>query len=97
MKKILLALPILFALACNTNAESDSDVTVSETESPVTHEEVKENVAVSIATHDPVCKMERTENWTEFSVYEGKDSVWFCSLHCKEEFDKNPTKYLTAK
>lgn len=43
---------------------------------------------------DPVCKMEKTAEWTEYSV-SNSDTTWFCSPHCKESFAKNPEKYLS--
>ena len=45
------------------------------------------------AKTDPVCGMpEDGEAFTDFSVYQG-DTSWFCSPHCKEQFDKDPAKY----
>ena len=42
---------------------------------------------------DPVCSMTVDEKKTKLtSNYEGK-VFYFCSNHCKEEFDKNPRKY----
>jgi len=46
---------------------------------------------------DPVCGMEvEKEEAAGSSTYKG-ETYYFCSLHCKEEFDKNPEKYLTKK
>jgi Cu+-exporting ATPase len=43
---------------------------------------------------DPVCGMEvEKEGAAGSSAYKG-ETYYFCSLHCKEEFDKNPEKYL---
>lgn len=45
---------------------------------------------------DPVCGMEVDEK-TEFrSEYNGK-VYYFCSQHCKNEFDENPQKYVKEK
>ena len=46
---------------------------------------------------DPVCGMEVEKDETAgSSTYKG-ETYYFCSLHCKEEFDKNPEKYLKGK
>jgi Cu+-exporting ATPase len=46
---------------------------------------------------DPVCGMEvQKEDSAGSSTYEGK-TYYFCSLHCKEEFDKDPERYLKEK
>ncbi|KAA8922277.1 YHS domain-containing protein [Thermoplasma sp.] len=41
---------------------------------------------------DPVCGMKVDKNAKFRSSYNGKD-YYFCSEHCKVEFDKNPIKY----
>lgn len=41
---------------------------------------------------DPICDMEKTDEWELFSMYE-EDTVWFCSEFCKETFDNNQEKY----
>lgn len=43
---------------------------------------------------DPVCKMKVDETKAKFtSTYEGK-TIYFCSAHCKQVFDREPTKYV---
>jgi YHS domain-containing protein len=43
---------------------------------------------------DPVCGMEVTYETAEArSEYEGQ-TYYFCSVDCKETFDKNPEKYV---
>lgn len=44
---------------------------------------------------DLVCDMEVTDS-TYTTVYEGK-TYYFCAEHCKEEFLKEPQKYLSKK
>lgn len=46
----------------------------------------------STAQLDPVCKMEKTADWTEH-VVKDTDTTWFCSPHCKEAYVANPDKY----
>jgi len=44
---------------------------------------------------DPVCGMELTyETAQARSEYDGQ-TYYFCSLDCKEQFDKNPENYVT--
>jgi Cu+-exporting ATPase len=44
---------------------------------------------------DPICGMEVTyETAQARSEYEGQ-TYYFCSLDCKEQFDKNPEQYVT--
>jgi putative intracellular protease/amidase/YHS domain-containing protein len=42
---------------------------------------------------DPVCKMHIDKNTKQLSEYKGK-KVGFCSVVCKEMFDKKPEKYV---
>lgn len=43
---------------------------------------------------DPVCNMEVKEaDAAGKSEYKGK-TYYFCSTHCKEQFDKKPEKFL---
>jgi Cu+-exporting ATPase len=44
---------------------------------------------------DPVCGMEVTYATAQArSEYDGQ-TFYFCSLDCKEQFDKDPEKYVT--
>lgn len=44
---------------------------------------------------DPVCGMEVTyENAQARSEHNGH-TYYFCSLGCKEQFDRNPEQYIT--
>ena len=42
---------------------------------------------------DVVCKMKVEKSVIDTSVYNGK-TYYFCSPYCKQEFDKNPEKYI---
>ena len=42
---------------------------------------------------DPICKMKVSNNSKDTVIYKKKVYV-FCSSFCKEEFKKNPKKYL---
>jgi len=54
--------------------------------------EVKEMKAVMVK--DPVCGMEVNEKTAKYEMgYEGK-KYYFCSVMCKEEFEKVPRKYV---
>ena len=41
---------------------------------------------------DPICGMEIGESASFKSSYKGK-TYYFCSAPCKQNFDKNPSKY----
>jgi YHS domain-containing protein len=44
---------------------------------------------------DIVCKMKIDKRTTKLTnVYNGK-TYYFCSTYCKQEFDKNPEKYIS--
>jgi len=97
MKKILLAAfagTFLFA-ACGTTEQAGTETT----EDHATHDHASHDDAAHdhsshamAAVLDPVCNMEKADNWTEFSVV-NNDTTWFCSPRCKEQFDKDPAKY----
>lgn len=93
MKKLLMALPILFALSCGNTEEKTGDATVKTDEHAGHNHAADENAVISIKTHDPVCKMVRDEKWAIESVYEG-ETVKFCSPVCKEKFDKDPSSFV---
>ena len=45
---------------------------------------------------DPVCGMTVDEKTAKFkSEYKG-ETYYFCAAHCKESFDKNPSKFVKA-
>ena len=46
-------------------------------------------------TKDPVCGMEVEEKKAPTSTYGGKLYA-FCGPDCKEAFDQNPKRYVTA-
>jgi YHS domain-containing protein len=55
----------------------------------------KHNTEVQVLKEDgtdPVCKMPISKGAKDVSVYKGKQ-VGFCSIVCKEMFDKNPKQY----
>lgn len=46
---------------------------------------------------DPVCKMTIEEkDAVATSTYKGM-TYYFCSIHCKETFDKNPEAFIRAQ
>lgn len=42
---------------------------------------------------DPVCNMVKTDSWVDSSSTHGQ-MFYFCSPVCKEQFDKDPHKYM---
>ena len=48
----------------------------------------------AVMVKDPVCGMEVNEKTAKYEMgYEGK-KYYFCSVMCKEEFEKVPRKYV---
>ena len=43
---------------------------------------------------DPVCKCRFEEERVEHSSEHDGKKVYFCSVECKEEFEKNPLEYM---
>lgn len=92
MKKYsLIAIMALSLAACQNKTETSTETktvettTATETATPAT------TAAAKIV--DPVCGMPMEgEKYTEFTA-NGADTTWFCSPHCKDQFDKNPEKY----
>ena len=48
---------------------------------------------MSVVCIDPVCKCEVKEKSKLSSEYEG-EKVYFCSVECKEKFERNPIDYM---
>ncbi|MDP2741641.1 MAG: YHS domain-containing protein [bacterium] len=44
---------------------------------------------------DPVCGMDATSDFFK-SEYKGK-TYYFCSEHCKKQFDEKPDNFIVAK
>lgn len=45
---------------------------------------------------DPVCNMPVDEEGAAFTTdYDGR-TYYFCSEHCKEEFENDPEEYISA-
>lgn len=47
--------------------------------------------------YDPVCKMEVSENETQYTSQYGGKTYYFCSSGCKTEFDAYPERFATAE
>jgi YHS domain-containing protein len=42
---------------------------------------------------DPICKMNVSENQAKYTSIHNGTKYYFCSAACKQEFEKDPTKY----
>ncbi len=60
-------------------------------ETTPTQKKVKKEIILEDGK-DPICKMHVEKDAKHSSIYQGK-KVNFCSIVCKEMFDKNPEKY----
>lgn len=89
MKKVCLVFAVsLFVMSCN-NSSKVQTLSGNEVKTEVSSKPAKVNAKI-----DPVCGMpEGSIAYTDFSVYQS-DTTWFCSPHCKKEFDKDPAKYV---
>jgi Cu+-exporting ATPase len=45
---------------------------------------------------DPVCGMSVDTATAEYRSFRDGKAYYFCSAGCKESFDKNPARYMTA-
>jgi len=90
-KTLLVAALALGFMACG-NAETAHNHDHHEMDQAPA-EQTESTAVVGTAKIDPVCQMQEGDiKWTEFSVL-NTDTTWFCSPHCKENFDANPEKY----
>lgn len=89
MKKLSFVLGLsLLAMACQNNNATTGDKTTDNSMKMEAGQTTNPNAKV-----DPVCGMPEGDiAYTDFSVAQS-DTVWFCSPHCKEQFDKDPAKY----
>ena len=46
---------------------------------------------------DPVCGMEVEEQNAAATSQYNNQTYYFCCMHCKESFDKDPEKYLQER
>jgi YHS domain-containing protein len=83
MKKIItIAFAITAFLACQNQARQGTEAAES-------------HVHFANKT-DYICGMEVQADWTDTCTYKG-NTYAFCAASCKEEFLKDPEKYLAAK
>jgi YHS domain-containing protein len=89
MKKYSLYFIAAIAFAsCNVKVSTNEDTKDTATE------ETTSTATAAAKIKDPVCGMEMEgEHWTEMTVT-GTDTTWFCSPHCKEQYTKDPGKYM---
>lgn len=48
---------------------------------------------VSFVAVDPICKMNVSEDQAKYTSTHKDTKFYFCSAACKQQFDKNPSKY----
>lgn len=65
---------------------------VKHSKSMVTPKENLKNVKV-VNAEDPVCHM-KTADYLKFTATYKNKEYGFCSAYCKDEFNKNPEKYV---
>ncbi|HEY3362895.1 MAG TPA: YHS domain-containing protein [Methanosarcina sp.] len=84
--------------ATNNSMDSTSSTVTQEVSEQVTSTATNSSTdSTSSTVVDIVCKMEINKNTAEFTnEYEGT-TYYFCSVSCKEKFDKNPEKYVSSE
>jgi YHS domain-containing protein len=56
--------------------------------------ESKNEYGVSCVAIDPICKMKVSEGQAKYTSMHNGTKYFFCCAACKQEFDKNPSKYV---
>jgi transcriptional regulator GlxA family with amidase domain/YHS domain-containing protein len=74
----------------STNKKTKKPIKKSNAKMTKNEEVIKDFLAEET---DPVCKMHIDKNTKQLSEYKGR-KVGFCSIVCKEMFDKSPKKYF---
>jgi len=90
MKKTIITLICTVCLTFGIFAQKEKKSTKGK------HEHSKINEVLRKDAKDPICKMSVEKGTKDVSVYQGKQ-FGFCSVVCKEMFDKNPKKYAVGK
>ena len=106
MKKILYIIALILAVAAVLSASGCAEkaqVTGNEIQGVSEQITPAKTPAAMISTDstsskvvDVVCKMKVEKSVIDTSVYKGK-TYYFCSPYCKQEFDKNPEKYINSQ
>ena len=96
-RTLLLFLAAGMFAACNTEntAETGTETTTEAAETHEGHNHEGHSHETTAET-DPICGMERTAEWTEYTA-NGNDTVWFCSATCKETYAARQGKTNTAE
>ncbi|WP_413533075.1 YHS domain-containing protein [Empedobacter brevis] len=79
-------------LSCNKEQAKEENFEVKH----ISHEEMKAANKLDVAVvneADPICGMKTADHLSDTANYKGK-TYGFCSTMCKEEFLKNPEKYI---
>lgn len=90
MKYMIFTLSIIGLISCGDKKEHQHNHDHHQTTSSDSKQKIYD-----YKKHDPVCGMDRMDDWEFYSVYKG-DTIRFCAEHCKKGFDINPEKYTLA-
>ena len=88
--RLVIGLIITALFACNQQEEKKAEMPVSESDTP------KYTPAMVVNQKDYACGMPVTAGIMDTCHVEGK-AYGFCSSECKNEFLKDPKKYLATK
>ena len=102
MKNLLYIIALILAVAAVLSASGCAGKTqttgneIQGASEQVTHAAVANMDSNSSKVVDVICKMKVEKSVIDTSVYNGK-TYYFCSPYCKQEFDKNPEKYINSQ
>lgn len=88
MKFLIVCALSIFSFSCSQEAP-----TVKKKNKMPSSKSTTQNVKV-VNAEDPICHMKTADYLKETAVYK-KKTYGFCSASCKNEFLKNPEKYVT--
>ena len=102
MKKIVYTIAVISVVALILSVAGCTEkAQTKENELHGASEQVTNNATTNAESNsskeiDVVCKMKVDKSVIDTSVYKGK-TYYFCSPYCKNEFEKDPEKFLNSQ
>jgi YHS domain-containing protein len=92
----LISASILFLASCSNNVEKKVEATPTNTSSDMNKEASRYTPEMVVNKEDFTCGMPVSAGISDTCHVDG-NAYGFCSAECKDEFLKDPKKYLTKK
>ena len=92
----LLSASLLFVASCSNNVEKKAETTPANSSTEMVKETSVYTPEMVVNKEDFTCGMPVSAGISDTCHVEGK-AYGFCSVECKDEFLKDPKKYLTKK